>query len=220
MYALLAMLFFVSASEAAAIAQPEAPATYLLDSQQSHIKIFVHRAGLLRAFGHDHVISTSEIEGRLMILPEAETKVVFSLRLPVSGLLVDDPLQREQSAARFSKDIAEKDRQATRQNMLGAKLLHGDAYPEIGVSGKLENITMGSTSIDCRVSLRGISTNIVLPANITQQADGYRAQGKFDIRQSALGLTPFSVLGGTVKVADKLVIHYQLHFTTEPIQKY
>ncbi|MFQ5983694.1 MAG: hypothetical protein ACE5KS_10015, partial [Woeseiaceae bacterium] len=118
---MLGCITVLAIAPANAVEYPD-PGIFEVAGRESEVRVLVYRGGLLGGFGHNHVISTSEISGRIEILAQPEAASV-ELTIPVEGLEVDvDRLRREEGRP-FRKDVPEKDKLGTRDNMLGSKLL-------------------------------------------------------------------------------------------------
>jgi hypothetical protein len=52
--------------------------------------------------------------------------------------------------------------------------------------------------------------------HVQRESGAVAARGSLELSQSQLGLTPFSVAGGAIQVADTLEIRFELIATTEP----
>ena len=88
----------------------------------SHLEVRVYRDGPMQKLGHDHLIISERLAGEIQLRePLAASR--FALRLPLDSLEVDDPEARAAAGGDFVAPVPDKDREATRHNMLGEKLL-------------------------------------------------------------------------------------------------
>jgi hypothetical protein len=73
-------------SGAMAIARPENFTAYTIDAKQSKLEIHVYREGFLKAFGHDHLISATQLSGQMQLAQPnlAKSSVTFVVETPIS----------------------------------------------------------------------------------------------------------------------------------------
>jgi polyisoprenoid-binding protein YceI len=61
------------------------------------------------------------------------------------------------------------------------------------------------------LTIRGKTQPIVVALTLHKQDDGsYRAVGKYSFKQTAFGIKPISLAGGTVKVKDELQTNFEI----------
>ncbi len=181
---------------------------------EASLIVLVYRAGPLAALGHNHVISCRCITGPLY-LPGDPLKGSFDLRIAVDQLTVDDPsLRAAEHSADFPADVPQSARQGTRHNMLGAALLYAARYPQIRL--RAESLRPapegkpGDLIAEALIDVRGLTRSIAVPVHYELRRDRLVASGRFFLRQSALGLTPFSAVGGALRVRDVMRVRFQL----------
>jgi hypothetical protein len=187
---------------------------FRIDENQSELRILVYRAGLLARFGHNHVIVNHAIRGTVN-LADAPGDSVFRLNVPAAGFVVDDVHARRKEGADFAGDVPDDAKSGTLHNMLSAALLNADEFPVIavrGVEGSGARAAPGSGALTAAVtiSVAGHESTVVVP--LTLQVDSRRlsATGSMELRQSALGLTPFSLMLGALQVQDAMTIKFDI----------
>ena len=185
---------------------------YDVDRQDSWIRIYVYRAGLLSFLGHDHLISTSVIDGGLTYTPPPALDAAFRLTIPVDALVVDDPEQRKQVGGRFSGLVPDKDRKGTRRNMLSAKVLDAAHYPEIEITGHWTGSLPSRGEVAASIGLGDTHRQYRVPVDIRGQPARWVVTGSLHLEQSDLGITPVSIGGGLLKVADGVDVRFSLAF--------
>jgi hypothetical protein len=167
----------------------------------SHLEIRVYRDGPMQKLGHDHLITSDRLAGEVE-LREPLTASRFALRLPLESLVVDDGAARSRTGGAFDAPVPEKDREATRRNMLGERLLDAARQEEIVLT--MESITGGPRNYvaQVRVSLAGHEHALAAPFELT--IDGGRLVAHADLRltHADLGLVPFAVALGALRVRD------------------
>jgi hypothetical protein len=176
--------------------------------------VLVYRAGPLAALGHNHVISCRCISGALY-LPRDPLRGGFDLRLAADRLTVDDPaLRAAEHSVDFPPDVSPSDRQGTRHNMLGAALLDAARHPRIVLRAEglraAPDGKPGDLIAETLIEVGGHAGAIAVPVRYELRPDRILASGEFSLRQTALGLTPFSALGGALRVRDVMRVRFQL----------
>ena len=61
-----------------------------------------------------------------------------------------------------------------------------------------------------RIALKGQAHRVRVPVRFEQVTDGIVARGEFPLRQSELGLQPFSVALGTLVVLDEMKVRFEI----------
>jgi len=108
------------------------PVQFRIDGDSSWLRVLVYRGGLLRGFGHNHVVSNNNLTGTVTV-PQDPLKSTLMLEFRVADLVVDEPELRTLEGDDFRRQISPKDIAGTRANMLGKKLLQADQFPSIEI---------------------------------------------------------------------------------------
>jgi polyisoprenoid-binding protein YceI len=181
---------------------------FLLDSQMSVIRLLVYRDGPLARFGHNHVI-TGRVRGEIRAGERAAASA-FRLEIPVESFAVDTPAARAEEGAQFADAVSEQARQATCNNLLGSDVLDAAKSPLIEVDSVALTGPRWNPAVLAQVKLRGATRELRFPAAVFEQDDLLTVVASFQIRQSDFGLTPFSALGGGLRVRDAIDIRLRL----------
>lgn len=185
------------------------PARFRIDSDSSWLRVLVYRGGLLRGFGHNHVVSHNDLTGTVTV-PQDPLKSTLVLEFRVADLVVDEPELRAIEGDDFRRQISPKDIAGTRANMLGEKLLQADQFPSIEVrSGKITG-SMPHIEVEATVFVRGAEFPITFPASVDLSNDSFVASGELKIGHAEIGLSPFKAVLGTLRVRDVLVLKYEI----------
>jgi hypothetical protein len=184
-------------------------ALYGIDAEASEVLLLVRRAGALATLGHNHVIAVRGLRGRLQ-LQEPALRSQFDLQFDVARLSVDEPQLRAAVGGDFAGEINASARDGTRGNMLGERVL--DASRNATITLQSERISgVGPQYVaSTRVTVRGRETLLEVPLQLQLEADMLTARGEFTLQQTALGLTPFSVMLGALSVADELTVRFRI----------
>lgn len=164
------------------------------DFRASQVTVHVYRAGIFGSFGDDHEIAAPIAEGSL-----DESARHIALRFDARQLRVLDP--------RLSADK----RAQVQQRMLGPEVLDAERFPEITFeSTAVQQEPGGGLTVTGMLHLHGQVHPV--SGTATSDAGGYR--GIFKVKQTAFGIKPVSVAGGTVKVKDEVSIEFEIRATT------
>jgi YceI-like domain len=206
-----------AAPAAPAPAPPQLGTPYAILPQSSLLTILVYRGGALASAGHNHVIASHDLSGAIYI-PSGILQSSFEVHVPVATLTVDESaLRAQQPAAEFPADVSEGAKEGTRRNMLGEALLDAQRNPEI-VLRSLQLEPAGGTAADSATVLahvqstvRGQPRTFMVPVRYRLGGNGtVEASGEFPLRQTELGLTPFSAMLGALQVQDEMRVSFHL----------
>jgi polyisoprenoid-binding protein YceI len=200
---------------------PHLGTPYDVVAAESLVTILVYRAGTLASVGHNHVIACHELRGTLYVTPDP-MRSSFELHLPVASLTVDESeLRAQQASADFPPDVAPSAREGTRRNMLGEALLDAAHSPEILLesAGPASAASAGAGSITARVqsTVRGQTRTFSVPLSYELGDGVVSVSGAFALRQSDLGLTPFSAMLGALQVQDEMHISFHIVARAAPL---
>lgn len=180
-----------------------------LVTEDSLLQILVYRGGAMSRLGHNHVIASRHLLGEVYESREpAQTR--FDIRIPVNELTVDEPAMREQAGPDFPAGVPQSAREGTRKNLLSESLLDGANYPEIRLRAIEASGSGEHFDFTVEITLKDRVTTARVPVQITRDGPALRARGEFPLRQSALGLKPFSVAMGTLVVLDEMKIRFDV----------
>lgn len=183
--------------------------TYHILPQASQIRIQVYRSGPLARLGHNHIISTREIRGRVYRHEEPRNSGIV-LQLPVNDFEVDDPTLRATAGPAFAGVPSAKDVAGTRYNMLGEQVLDAGRYPIISITSVTVSGSGNTLDALMRVTVRGVSTDIKVPIHVQRENRSIIIKGEAGISQTELGIAPFSILMGAIAVQDNIIVQFEL----------
>lgn len=182
---------------------------YNIDPAASTITLKVYRDGPLARFGHNHAISATQING-VVYREKDPLQSDVELNFPASALTVDQPEDRARAGADFPGALSPEAIAGTRQNMLGPKLLAAEQFPTvalrtISISGQWPDL-----QLIVEVKLREFTSQLAVPVHISESDGLLIAEGQLTISQVQLGLSPYSVLGGGLRVRDAIEASFHL----------
>jgi polyisoprenoid-binding protein YceI len=183
--------------------------TLQVDPERTVVTIFVRRAGPLARLGHDHVITSADEAGSVR-LGNTPADSSFELTLPVDRLEVDLPAARAAAGLEFAAPVPDDARAGTRHNMLRAEVLDGQHFPAITLRSSAASGAWPQPIVRVVVTLKGVEREQEIPVVVERDADGLTARGELRLNQTDFGITPFSVAGGAIRVADTLEIRFEI----------
>jgi polyisoprenoid-binding protein YceI len=130
--------------------------------------------------------------------------------VPVNDFTIDEPKLRALEGVEFAADVPDSAREGTKKNMLGEAMLDGARFPEVVL--RSERMESGSEGIlaQVSVSIRGQTRTVTVPVHYEIRGNEVRAQGQFALKQTDLGLAPFSLLGGALRVEDQMTVKFSV----------
>ncbi len=181
---------------------------YRIDPARSEIRIRVYRGGRLARLGHDHVVVSRDVRG-FVFLAESLPDSVADLYVPVDTLIVDDPTDRAAAGKDFDYALDARAVAGTRRNMLEA-VLDADHHPYVRIHAALQDATPPAIRLRLAINIRGTTRDYLVPARLVRTGDRLMLSGTLRLHQSEFGITPYSVLGGALRVQDTLHLDYRI----------
>ena len=182
---------------------------YEVDGAASRVHVLVYRGGAMARLGHNHVVSSRSLSGVLYLHEDiARSRIV--LNLPVPSLIVDDPQSRLLEGPDFAAAVPEDAREGTRLNLQRPQVLDGERYPVIALESAAVSGSREHPTLLVRVTLKGVTRDVTVPATVREQGDRLVAEGEFAILQSDFGIAPFSVALGALQVQDRLRVTFSI----------
>ncbi len=175
----------------------------------STLRFYLHADGPLVRVGHNHVISAHSIEGEVWLQPQPEQSTC-QLRLPVAAFVVDDPGERAAAGGEFAEPLAAADRDGTYAHMLGDRQFDATRFPDIWLRCVRLTPTPAGMSLELAVMLRDHESRLTVPLQWQREGNTLQASGEFSFRQSELGLEPYSLFFGALRVADEIHARFVL----------
>lgn len=191
----------------------ENPATqtvrYVIRSDLSDVRFLVYRAGALARLGHSHVVQARNIQGEIDLAADIRQSS-FSLVLPVADFKVDVEASRAEEDEEFSVLPDDDAIAGTTKNMLGEKVLDAVNFPQIEIQSLALSGPAWGPDIAVRIKLHGVEREITVPTAIDNTGEQLLVTAFFSINQSDFGITPLSVFGGAIQVANTVRVRMRL----------
>jgi polyisoprenoid-binding protein YceI len=197
--------------------QPQAPGppdtrgatVYDVSPQSSQLAIYVFRGGKFSRLGHNHVMTSQSLTGRVWVHPEF-ARSGFELSFPVAQLVVDDVEARRAAGSDFPPDIPQADKDGTRKNMLKPDVLDAEHYPQVKLRSAKVGGTLEAPQLTAHITIKETSRDVAVPVKIEVAGAKLTASGEFDVLQTEFGMKPFSVALGALEVQDRLHIKFNV----------
>ena len=180
---------------------------YRIDEAQSELRILVYRAGPLARFGHNHVVVNRSLQGAAKA---AGGRSGFWLNVPVKSFVVDDAQARREEGSDFAAEVPEDAKSGTLEHMLSAAVLDADRFAEISVTGVAGAPGPGPMRVTVTIRVAGHESTVEAPFTLDIDSHGLSAAGSLELHQSALGLTPYSLMLGALQVQDALTVKFKI----------
>ena len=192
------------------VAAQDGGARYIVDASRSDVHWLVYKAGAFARRGHNHTVAVGDLAGSVVVDAADLAKSRFDLEFAVAELVVDDPALRSTLGPEFASVPTAEDIAGTRTNMLSERVLDGDQYPQIRITGSGPAAAGGAQALAVRVQLLGRTVDLEVPTEVTLQGDVLHAHGEFELDHADLGMQPFSLMMGALQVGEKLTFSYDV----------
>ena len=190
-----------------------APGTYRIDAGRSELRVLVYRAGALASFGHNHVVVNRALSGTVQLAATLQASS-FSISVPVSSFIVDDLQARQEEGSDFPDGIPEDAKSGTFHNMQSALLLNAVQFPVITVKGMAFTSTQGALSAVLKINVAGHESIVTAPFALRSDSQHLTAAGSLELKQTAIGLTPYSLMLGALQVQDAMQLKFKFVILT------
>ncbi len=190
-------------------AGPAGATLFQVDVGASGVWLYLHAAGPLLQLGHNHVITSHDLQGSVWVHPQLE-RSSCALQLPVGTLVVDDPQERATAGGEYAGPLDAAAREGTREHMLGGRQLDATRFPLLRIRCRQLSGAPDGLSLQLVVTLRDHEALLSVPLQWQRSGRLLRASGKLTFRQSELGLEPYSLLFGALRVADEIQARFLL----------
>lgn len=187
---------------------------YNIDSENSILRVFVGRAGPLARLGHNHVVHTRDLSGEIELASNPmDSSAAFSF--PVSSFVVDDQSERDRAGDGFESQPGESAIEGTRENMMGEDVLNGDVFGTIAIAASPVSITDTQWQLAVDINFQDSTFSQQIPAQVTVAESQIDVTATFTLEHEDLGLSPFSALGGSLRVAESIDFELQVRATAQ-----
>ena len=178
---------------------------YRILPQESLLLVRVGRAGWMQRLGHEHAVASEDVQGLVEINDDPSASRAHVV-LPIRNLIIDKPEYRER--LELDTGPSDDDVAKTYTNML--KVFEPQLYPWVEAQARLATQEGGRRMFAVSITLNGSTFEYLLPVDLEVDAERLVVSGQAMIRHSEFGVTPFSAVGGLVRVADEFWVQFRL----------
>jgi polyisoprenoid-binding protein YceI len=172
-------------------ALPAAGRVRAVDVEQSKMTVHVSKHGMFAFLGDDHVIEAPISSGSY----DSDAQTV-DIAVDAAKLRVVDP------------KLAPQKRDDVANNMAGPQVLDVARFPTIRFASKQAVFAGANRSkIEGELTLHGETHPVTLQV---AKIDEEHFSGSATIRQTAFGITPIRVAGGTISVEDAVNVDFEI----------
>lgn len=177
---------------------------------ESEVRILVYRSGSLAKLGHNHVITSHDLSGTVT-LPDDPTQAQFEIVMPVAPLTIDEPEKRAEEGADFATPVNDSAREGTHRNMMKPEVLDGEHFQAITLRSQSITGANGDFNVTFEVEVRGQKHVLTAPVHVEVEGDRLAARGELAVKQTDLGMTPFTAAMGALAIRDEIRIRFDIH---------
>lgn len=175
--------------------------------EESLLQVLVHRGGAMARLGHNHVIASHALNGSVYLTDDA-LQTRFDISFPVNELTVDEPALREQAGPDFPPNVPQSARDGTHTNLLSEALLDGARFPTIRLRAIDIIEAAGGYDMGVEITIKDQVHTVRVPVAVERQEGVLKASGEFPLKQSELGLRPYSFGMGALVVLDDMTVKF------------
>ena len=201
----VALTVLMGAAALGGIRPVQAAITYKVVPSQSKITVFSETKSPLKRLQHERELRSSSVSG----------SVVFSAPNKPASLSMTakaDSFKTVKKHELSDNDVSKID-SVTRDSILEAK-----KYPGISFKSTKINFTPGaggnfSGSILGNLTMHGVTKAVSVPISGKITGNTIKAKGKFQVNQTAYGMTIISIMGGIISARDMVEVNLDLTAT-------
>ena len=191
------------------VSQPTVGQPYAVVGAESLIIIRVYRGGTLAKAGHNHIVASHNLAGSIHVAKDL-THSSCEVSFPVAQLTVDEAELRAAEGPDFAADVSDSARDGTKEHMLGPALLDAAAYPNITMRCNGFDSDGAHLRVHLQIQVRDHRSDVTVPASYTLNAKELLVQGELPLKQTDLGLTPFTAMLGALAVRDDMHLEFRI----------
>ncbi len=192
--------------------------TFAIDSDNSTLRVYVGRAGPLARMGHNHVVHSNGLTGVINLASDLEESSA-SFELPLSSFIVDEQSERDRAAADqregFDTQPGRRAIEGTRRNMMSEDVLNEELFPTISANISTVSVLEEQWRFNIALNISGNTVELELPAEVNVSEGNINVSASFSLQHEDLGLSVFTALGGSLRVAERLDFELEIQGVAE-----
>ncbi len=182
---------------------------YRVVAEESLLQVFAYRGGAMARLGHNHIIASHHLDGVVYVTDDL-LQTRFDVSFPVSELTVDEPALREQAGPDFPPSVPQSARDGTRKNLLSEAVLDAAQFPTIRLRATDVAATATGFEVGVEITIKGQTRLVRVPVEVERSDGQLIARGELPLKQSELGLLPFTAALGALVVLDDMRVRFDL----------
>jgi polyisoprenoid-binding protein YceI len=182
---------------------------YRVVAEESLLQVYAYRGGAMARLGHNHVVASRHLGG-VVFLTDDLLQTRFDISFPVAELTIDEPALREEAGPDFPPSIPQSARDGTRNNLLSEAALNATRFPTIRLRAVDVMPTATAFEAGVEITIKDQTRQVRVPVEVERSDGQIVARGEFPLKQSELGLKPFTVALGTLVVLDDLRVKFEI----------
>jgi hypothetical protein len=187
---------------------------YDVAGAESLLTILVFKGGALSAAGHNHLIASHQLSGTFYVASDV-LQTTFEVHIPVGSLSVDESALRSQEhSSDFPPDVPDSAKSGTKHNMLGETLLDGEHHAEVVLRTlrlqEAQPPVAGALVAEIEALVRDEPHTLRVPVHYERAPGTLIVSGETSLRQTELGLKPFSAMLGALQVQDEMRVRFRI----------
>ncbi len=182
---------------------------YRVVAEESLLQVYAYRGGAMARLGHNHVVASRHLAG-VVFLTDDPLQTRFDISFPVAELTIDEPALREEAGPDFAPSVPQSARDGTRDNLLSEAMLDAARFPTIRLRAIDVVPTATAFEAGVEITIKDQTRQVRVPVEVERSGDQIVARGEFPLKQSELGLEPFTVVLGTLVVLDDMKVKFEI----------
>ena len=166
---------------------------YSIVQAESSISVQVFKTGALSFLTRDHNMAVGNFSGAIAVTANG-TQSTGTLEASSASLWVTDK-------------ISESDKREINSTMRDT-VLEAAKFPRIAFQASGQ--PSGNFNLTGDLTLHGVTKRISLPVVATWDTRRIRLTGKYILKQTDFGITPYSTAGGTVRIKNEVEIRFSV----------
>jgi polyisoprenoid-binding protein YceI len=175
--------------------------TYRIDAKQSRFDVQVGTSGVFGFMGHSHRFVIRQFSGEIKASPESPESSSVEIHAVAESL---------EETGKFSEKDLNKINTDLRTDVLETSKFPEIVFKSTSVSASKGKEGAYQVQILGDLTLHGVTRQVTIPATVTLNGNTLRVVGQFEVRRENFDLKTESAGGGTVKVAQKMEISFEL----------
>jgi polyisoprenoid-binding protein YceI len=177
--------------------------TYTVVPSESSFWVFAAKTGFFSMLAHDHEIGVKSFSGRVVIPGAGAAGGSLEMEIDATSLAVLDKKPSEEDKKKIFNSMHNEVLESAKHRKITFKSVSVSDVKQTGNDAY-------SFVVNGDLTLRGVTKRIAVPVTATITPQQLRATGKYTLKQTDFGITPYSTAGGTIKVKNEVVVNFNI----------